>query len=372
MAFEPIIIINGLSQLSAAAASLLLARKLRSEKSCLLLKPFYLLSLALFCIAFLNILWFSGFIDISALDNLLIGPFFHLAMLAIWFYLGILISGHDHMYYLIPVFIMSINALLLLSNLAVFCDLITGLVLIGVFFYVGLIDHHLIKKVSYLGMLYGFLLLAVSITSHFMGLQYLHSFWFIPNIVLTYLIIRMRKAGHICASTPLPEKHHIPVVVEVFKFGFFVIGLSIFLMLGILGVHELGHSLAAKIFSCSHATDFGIGYAVTHVVCESSAGSTIIILGGLILTLFISLLMHFLGNDFARRLSYLLISFSMLTAIDDFAALDMPKSIVITMVFVSMLLIGYGLSLVVKNYELEYQKYEASVCATPHCEKKVI
>jgi hypothetical protein len=182
----------------------------------------------------------------------------------------------------------------------------------------------------------------------------------------------MWREGHVCAPKFTPVKHHIPVIVEVFKFGIFIVGLGVFLMLGTLGVHELGHSLAAKSFNCAHSTEFGIGQAVTHVECKSNAGETFIILGGFILTLIISLLMYFLGNDFARRMSYLLIAFSLLAAIDDFAVMHMPKSLLMTSVFVSTLLIGYGIVLIVRNYEHEYENYEASVCAAAACEKKAI
>jgi hypothetical protein len=369
MSFEPIIALNGASQVAASVTSLLLALKLRKEKSCLLQKPFFLLSVALFAIAVLNILWFFGVISISELDNLLVGPFFHLAFLAVWFYICLFISGHEHIYYLIPIFIMSVNALLILNNLAVFCDIVTGLVLIGVFFYVGFIDHHFIKKVSYLGMIYGTSIIAVSLLGYFTGTQYLHSLWFLPNMILAFLLFLKLQRGHVCVTAE-PEKHHIPLAVEVCKFSFFVIALSVFLMLGTLGVHELGHSISAKALGCSHETSFGIGYAVTHVTCNSAFGSTIITLGGFVLTLIISMLMYFMGNDFAKRMSFLLIAFSILIAIDDFTALHMPYSVVVVAVLISALLIGFGISLVVKNYELEYQRYEASVCSANACVKE--
>jgi hypothetical protein len=332
-------------------------------------KPFYLLSLTLFTIALLNLLWFTGNIRVSELDNLLIGPFFNLALLAIWFYIGLFISVHNHVYYLIPIFIMSINALLLFKNIPVLCDVITGLVLIGVFFYTGFINHHLMKKVSLLGMVYGASIIAVSAAAHLTGMTYLRSFWFIPNIFLCVLLLFMLRKGLMCADTCVSERQHIPVAVEIFKFGLFIAGLSLFLMLGTLGVHELGHSLAANMVGCSHETTFGIGTAMTRVTCDSDVASTFITLNGFILTLIISLLMYFLGNNFARRMSFLLLAFSMLVAIDDFSVLSMPHSILVILGLISTLLIIYGITLIVKNYLLEYETYETSVCSSAVCGK---
>ncbi|MBW2972569.1 hypothetical protein KY359_06035 [Candidatus Woesearchaeota archaeon] len=372
MSFEPTVIINGVSQLAASVVSLLLALKLRKQKSCVLQKPFFLLSLALFCIAFLNAAWFFGIIDISGIDNALVVPFFHLAILAVWFYICFFISGHDHIYYLIPIFLMSINALLLINSLAVLCDVITGLVLIGVFFYVGFIEHNFMKKVSLVGMVYGFFIAGASVLAYATEIPYLESFWFVPNSVLFYLLFIMLIEGHVCKLSLNPSKHHVPLVVEVFKLGFFVVGLSVFLMLGTLGVHELGHSLAAKIFGCSHSTVFGIGSAVTHVSCSSGAGENMIAISGFILTLFVAMLIYFMGYEFSQRLATLILAFSMLIAVDDFTMLGLPKSVFVILIFIAALLIGYGIVLIVRNYEQEYHTREAGVCVGAKCEGKGI
>jgi hypothetical protein len=364
MSFEPVVFVNGVSQAAVAVISLLLALKLRKGKNCILQKPFYLLAMALTVMALLNITWARGLIHISALDNLLVLPFFHLAILAVWFYIGLFISGHEHIYYLIPLFIMSINGFLLVSNLAVLSDVITGLVLLGIFFYIGFIDHHFIKKVSYTGMVYGATIVGAALLAQFTGIQHIESFWFVPNAVLFYMLFIMLMEGHVCASALKPAKHHLPITMEIFKLGFFVIGLSIFLMLGTLGVHELGHSLGAKVMSCAYTTSFGVGHAVTHVACESGSGLLFITLSGLIMTLLISLLMYFMGHDFAKRLALMILGFSLLISVDDFTSIGLPKSIFVALVFVSAILLGYGLMLIVKNYEKEYATYEAGVCAS--------
>ncbi|MBW2964497.1 hypothetical protein KY363_03480 [Candidatus Woesearchaeota archaeon] len=371
MAFEPILLVNCIVQLASALAALLVARGLGKGKSCALQKPFYLMSLALGIMSMLNLLWFSGVLSISILDNLLIGPFFHLIMLAVWFYVGLMMSGHDHFYYLIPLFIMSINVLLLLSNLALVTDIIVGLVLVGIFFYVGFVDHHLLKKLSYIGMVYGASISAVSVVRYLFGIGYLTSYWFIPDAVLLYLLFRLRKSGYLCASNHADVPHHIPVVVEVFKFGFFVIALSFFMMLGTLGMHELGHSLAAGFLGCEHSTSFGISFAITHVSCSSDAGATAITLGGFVLTLLVSLMMFFIGNDFTRKMSYMLIAFSLLTAMDDFSVLGLPYSLMVIAVFIAALLAGYGLILIVKDYEAEYERYESKVCSPLGCGRQM-
>jgi len=151
------------------------------------------------------------------------------------------------------------------------------------------------------------------------------------------------------------EKKPLPIILEIFKFSLFIIGFVILLMLGTLGVHELGHSIAAKAFGCTHETTFGIGRAMTHVVCDNPVNSTLITLSGLFLTLVISIIMYFTGNDFTRRAAFLLFAFSILTAFDDFGALGMPYYFAVLSVFVAAFLTGYGIMLIVRDYHKDYE-----------------
>jgi hypothetical protein len=156
----------------------------------------------------------------------------------------------------------------------------------------------------------------------------------------------------------------------VFKFGFFVITLSSFLMLGTLGVHELGHSLAAQLFGCAHQTDFGMGFAVTHVECASNAGFVWIALAGFLLTALIALVIHLTGHAFSKRISWLLLGFAILIAVDDFETLHMTNSGLVLMVLLASGVIVYSIVKVVKAYELEYARHESRICAMSGCERQ--
>ncbi|HII71549.1 TPA: hypothetical protein HA265_02230, partial [Candidatus Woesearchaeota archaeon] len=266
--YESALVMNGLSQFAASFTSLLLALKLQKERTCGLYHPFFLLSASFFGLAVLNMLWFIGAISLSPWDHMIVGPLFNIVFLAILFYTVLFISGHRHLYLLLPLFLIGISTFLVFSGLAGISDIITGVALVGMFFYIGFIDHHLLKMLSLVGMVYGFLLVCVSVSTYLLGIPYLFSWWFIPTLAVFYLLFMMHQKGHVCSA---PEEHgHVPVIVEVMKFGVFVIALSIFLILGTLGVHELGHSLAANAFGCEHKTSFGVGFAVTSVSCDSA------------------------------------------------------------------------------------------------------
>lgn len=360
MVYEPVMILNGLSQSVVAIVSLLLAIQLKKEKKYRMKQPFYFLTGAFLVAAMLNFAWFFGLIKISSWDSMIIGPLFNLIILGVWFYTGMLISGHRHLYYLIPLIMMSANAFILFSEMYFLCDIITGLVLISVFFHLGFIDHHLVKRMSYIGLVYGIVLSSVSIFAYLNGTQYTNTFWFIPNIIAIYLIYMINQKSQLQSHLHTEKKHHVPVIVEVGKLGLFVIGLSIFLMLGTLGVHELGHSVFAKAFGCSHDTVFYIGHAITHVTCDNDAGAIPITLGGIILTLIIALLIYITGNAFARDISYLITGFSIITAVDDFTVLGIPHSVIFMGVIIAAIVIVHGLVKIVKSYEIEYELHEAS------------
>lgn len=366
MALTPILLLNTISQLAVAFTSGMVAYKLGRQKQCLMKRPFIVLCALFFVMGLLNILWATGSISVSSWDNSFVLPLFNLAVLGVWFYLALRISGHHNLNYLTAVFVMAVNAFLVFRNNALISDLLISLTLLALFFHIGLINHFFVRKLSYFGMAYASLHALVSLLAHLAVADYVGGLWFIPNAALIVLVFMMFREGHFCNMPQEPAHEHIPVIIEIFKFGLFVVGLSMFLILGVLGVHELGHSLAAEAFGCSHDTFFGLGYALTHVECGSGSGSVLISLAGFILTVMISALMFLVGNDFARRISYLLLAFSFITATDDFAMLGVPHSGIIVIVFFSALLIAYGIMLIVKEYEVEYEKYETDMCSM-HC-----
>ncbi len=372
MSVEPVVLVNGLGRLAVSVMAVLLAFRLGKEKGCVLEKPLYLLAISFFVMGLLDLLWSTGVIAASSADNFLVIPFFHLTVLAVWFYVVSMVSGHENMFYLIAVFIMGVNAFLLFSELNVIADVITGLSLMGVFFFFRPGHVKSLAKVSAGGMIYGIAVSSCALLAHFTGVPYISSFWFIPSAVLFYVMFTMMGEDDVCGMAPVAGAHHVPVVVEVFRLGLFVAGLSVFLMLGVLGVHELGHSLAAGALGCSHETSFGIGYAVTHVACGDGSGETLITLAGFGLTLLISALMFFAGNAFARRMSLLMFAFSFIIASDDFSVLGMTRSFFVIIIFASALLIGYGLMKIVQNYEAEYVSREARACTSPLCKGKGI
>jgi len=363
------LILNGLSGLAVAAMSLMLALKLKKEKGCVIRGQFYFLTFTFLLLSLLNILWFFSRVDISEWDRMFIAPLFNLVFVAVWFYTGLAVSGHRRIYYIVPLFMMSINVALILNGLSIFSDILSGFMIAGIFFYIGVLHKHVARSVGWTGIAYGLLVSSASISAYFLGTGYMHLFMVVPNIALFSLLLMIFRRGHTCALSGGCERSHTPMIVEVMKFGFFIVVFTIFLMLGTLGTHELGHSLAAKTFGCTHETVFGIGRAVTHVSCDDGDGRTVITLGGLILTVFVSLSLFLAGNDFARKMSLLLLALSVLVSIDDFSALGLPDSMIVSAVFVSMFLISYGLFLIVNQYGLEYDTYEASI-DRPGCGRK--
>jgi hypothetical protein len=354
MVFEIVTLINALCQVSAGIFTLLLAMRLGKDKIDSLKRPFYLLSGVLLMLSVLNIAWSLGLIGISSLDNSIVLPLINILIMGIWFYICLVVSGHVHIYYLLPLFVMSINTMLIFSNLVFVCDLIAGLVLVGAFFHLEFTNHATFKRISYFGMAYGGALIIVSLVNYLSGMQYVKSFWFIPYAFLSYIAFSLFRAKDLYITPFENVPRQVPLALEVVKLGLFVVGLSIFIMLGTLGVHELGHSLVAKTFGCSTETVFDIGFAKTHVVCDSTTGSTLIALGGFALTMLISLVIYMVGNDFAKRMSFMMFAFSFIISSDDFIVLKLPYSLMIIALFVTAILVAYGLVRIVQEYELEY------------------
>jgi hypothetical protein len=361
MPFEPMLFANASSQLAAAVATLLLALKLKKEKRCSLQNPFYILSVLLLALSLVNFLWSFGIISITSADNSYTIPIFNLSVIAVWLYTAIRMLGYKQIYYAYPLIITIASAVLILYRQAFASDLLLGFAVIAVFMSILLRKQSLGLREGLEGIAFGLSFMLASAAAFFYKLDYARTFWAIPYAAFFLVMLFALHEKKLCSYCREHQRHPVPLIVRVLKFGFFVVGLSVLLMLGILGVHELGHSIVANLYGCEHETTFGIGYAKTHVQCESDSGTVLIKLGGLSLTLLVSLSFLFMGNDFARKISSLLFAFSMLISAEDVTSLDLPYSIVMILFFVAATLTAYGMYLLVTDYELE-SRYSGSAC----------
>lgn len=357
---ESMLLLNAVSDLGVATLSFIIWHKLSKDSHKQLSRAFGVLGIIFLLLCCLNAFWSSGFIEQTEWDTLFVLPILNLAMLSVWFYVCLSVSKHNNIHYLIAFIIMGSNALLLSKNQALVSDALVAFTLLSLFFHVGIVSKSFARRISLVGIAYSVIFIAAALVSSLPGYGYVAAPWFIPNVILVLLLYNIYRRSdelHMHEQVRMKKDNFI---LEIVRLGLYVCGLSILLMLGILGVHELGHSLSAEFFGCSHETTYDFGNAKTHVQCEDSSASTILLLSGLVLTLLLSALMYIVGNDFARRVSSLMFAFSLIAASEDLSSLGVPDSSFIILILISSFLVIYGIVLIVRGYEQEYAHLEMS------------
>ncbi len=357
---QPIIFINGLSQFCAALIALLLALKIH-DKEKQLRNPFYILAGIFTGIAVLNFLWSFNLIPMSLWDHLIVGPVFNIAFLGVWSFVSLRLSGHRHLYFLIPAFMVG-GVILISVGLAPLSDVLAGAALVCSFFFAGFINNHLLRWFSFTGIIYGLVLLMTGIATHLTKTAYLNSLWFIPTVAAGILLYSIYKKGHLLRFHDCGHKD-LPAIFEVLKFGMFINALFLFLAIGTLGVHEFGHSIAASLFSCAHSTSFGSGFAVTSISCPGNEGVIFIALAGFLLTAIFSALIYVTGSEYARKIGIVTGALSLFISIDDFKSIGMPESGMFLVVFISSALIVFGIASIIRSYEKEYSNHIGAAVA---------
>jgi len=120
------------------------------------------------------------------------------------------------------------------------------------------------------------------------------------------------------------------------KFVIFIILVSTFITLGTVTLHEFGHSIAARAYSCSsNGIILGMN-PYLDVTCPHTANSFVLTISGLLITTLFSVLLFFVSKRIVRYFSVLIFSIGLITS-----AIDLNYMNAHTFFIVLVNLIGY-------------------------------
>jgi len=140
-------------------------------------------------------------------------------------------------------------------------------------------------------------------------------------------------------------------LIGFLKHFIFIIVITNFILVGTIGVHELGHLTTAKFANCSDAKivyEIG-GFPHTEVNCEDTTSLFKWTLGGIFAPLIISLLLLFVGGKFIRELALQVIGFNLIISYLDLIELTFSR-IFSTFIFMTgIVLVIFSLGLLANS-----------------------
>jgi hypothetical protein len=135
------------------------------------------------------------------------------------------------------------------------------------------------------------------------------------------------------------------LLIIVVKLIFFISAISIFITVGTVGIHELGHSIIAAAYKCTPSTMYSLGQMpFTDIQCVEKINLNFIKLEGLISTTIISIIFFFTLKGKVRYLSLTIFSLGLIVANLDLVSLSIWK--VWTIIFTFLAFCLFSLSII--------------------------
>jgi hypothetical protein len=148
------------------------------------------------------------------------------------------------------------------------------------------------------------------------------------------------------------KNNALSLTIFIIRFVIFITSISIFVTVGTVAIHELGHSIAAQKMGCPYNTImFQPGHLPnTEVSCFENANITYLLLAGLITTTIFSILIFIAASGIIRYLAAVIFSIGLITATIDLQALSVDSSVIIIMSLISYIVLALSTIKIVMIY----------------------
>ena len=308
--------------------------------------------------SFLLMSWLFGLLNPIEEDFLIMTFALTSASSVLLLYLVYKITSNRNLIYLFILYLVTVFSIILsLSSFFLFSMLASYLLMVIVFLDVIFYSNYHLKRAGVFGLVY-VLFCTLFLALDFFNFDYVSLPWFIPGIfmflVLYFIFKDVKELKILKDIKPKSRKNFILGSAEVYiKFMIFIVSISSFIFISTISVHELGHVMVAKFYECEHtkAVIYGImGAAHTEIQCSSYYNNTLLTLSGLFSTLAISLIFFLTGGGFTKRLSFLILGFSLLIMYGDLRDLHMSSNIIVAVIFLSLIIVTLSVLYISRHY----------------------
>ncbi len=229
-----------------------------------------------------------------------------------------------------------------------------------------------LKRVGYIGAIYSIVSIILNIIMIFNPIA--QKFCLIPTMILFVAFIYLiRDIAYCRFNTDIPIKIQLSktkLLLISTRYFFFIIGIIGFVIISVIGLHELGHALTAQILGCEHVKAIIFETkALPHAqfICVENSKIPFLILGGIILPLIFGLMIYFNGHRMIKNLSYLVLGFGILAGQKDFLMLGISKNITTSLIISSIIIIAFAIIKIAKD-QLDYEFNEITKPSEPQLE----
>jgi hypothetical protein len=237
-----------------------------------------------------------------------------------------------------------------LKSQALIVSMIISFIFIASLFWIIRSSNEKCKRISWLGILYAVVALIFQILLNFNIGNKIFFFILSTTLFLVWFFLFLKKMKE-CPQKieeKAPKRESLYVVSFLKNFVFIII-FSVFILVGTIGLHELGHFAVSKAYACEYSSIiYSQDLAYTKMLCEGS-NRTFLILGGIFLPIILALILFAISNKIIKEAAYLIIGFGLISAYKDFEELGLNPNGKIVLMILGAVFIAVGIALLSKS-----------------------
>ena len=313
-----------------------------------------LLGLVIFVFLFISLLWFFNIVDYFHNDFIIIFSFLVLIKTIILYLLFYSFLKTKKIFLLLFVYLSLLiipifSSFFIKTTFSLLLISISFLLMLLIFIKFYLIDS--LKDLGKIGIIYSSLSLIFHFSLFVSPSQIILFFLFSEILFLLFLIKlfgKMEDKKYYFSHTSYKTKSSY--LIDLLRHFIFILVFVGIIFVAVSSIHELGHMSVSKFYGCDYQRIiYEQGILYTEILCSELFGNVMVILGGFLLPVIISILLFLGGGKLIKEVAILILGFNLIISYKDFIELGISKNVAIFSSIIGCLLVLIGIGLFSKS-----------------------
>lgn len=306
------------------------------------------IGLLYFFLSIFSLLWAFDVLTYNSADFLFMYSLIILVQSIMLFMIVHLVSKNKRIFYFLFFYLIIFLSFFSSIFSLLYLFIITSFLLSLLFFLNLSFRRDVYVKVGYMGMIYSFFSLVLYFLLLFrIGEVFVFSLF--SNLFFLILSVIFLRDIKIYPKSMKRIYGGVSSFLIFLRYFVFLIVLTNFVFIATMVIHEFGHLTVARFYGCTYSRIVYESDLHTEFLCSILPSNPIVVLGGVLSPFLIAGFLFFLGGQFLREISLLMIGFNLICSNKDILELGFSGNIVAISLIVGVIFLLAGMFMLVKS-----------------------